>query len=135
MDHQQLFYSSQALLQPNDAFGPIIGSFDQGLDNFMFPYAGFIDSVSDSGMVLPLDAVMNVEEEEEEKSRERNSSGGTSSGASTKPKKDRSKTLVSERKRRSRMKETLYELRSLVPNITKVSFISTLELIHFLHFS
>lgn len=35
-------------------------------------------------------------------------------------KADRSKTLVCERKRRGRMKEMLYTLRSLVPNITKV---------------
>ncbi|OEL17140.1 hypothetical protein BAE44_0021840 [Dichanthelium oligosanthes] len=34
--------------------------------------------------------------------------------------RDRSKTIVSERKRRVRMKEKLYELRSLVPNITKM---------------
>ncbi|KAM0935882.1 putative transcription factor bHLH family [Dioscorea sansibarensis] len=38
----------------------------------------------------------------------------------TRPKRDRSRTLVSERRRRGHMKEQLYELRSLVPNITKM---------------
>ncbi|PAN37761.1 hypothetical protein PAHAL_7G119700 [Panicum hallii] len=38
----------------------------------------------------------------------------------TRKRRDRSKTIVSERKRRVRMKERLYELRSLVPNITKM---------------
>lgn len=41
--------------------------------------------------------------------------------SATRKRRDRSKTIVSERKRRFRMKEKLYELRSLVPNITKVS--------------
>ncbi|KAI5388975.1 transcription factor FER-LIKE IRON DEFICIENCY-INDUCED TRANSCRIPTION FACTOR [Lathyrus oleraceus] len=46
----------------------------------------------------------------------------TSSGGDTKhrSKTDRSKTLVSERRRRGRMKDKLYALRSLVPNITKM---------------
>lgn len=38
----------------------------------------------------------------------------------TRKRRDRSKTIVSERKRRFRMKEKLYELRALVPNITKM---------------
>ncbi|XP_008663139.1 transcription factor BHLH156 [Zea mays] len=45
--------------------------------------------------------------------------GDDVSGA-TRKRRDRSKTIVSERKRRVRMKEKLYELRSLVPNITKM---------------
>ncbi|PWA66831.1 Myc-type, basic helix-loop-helix (bHLH) domain-containing protein [Artemisia annua] len=34
---------------------------------------------------------------------------------------DRTKSLISERKRRSGMKENLYALRTLVPNISKVN--------------
>jgi hypothetical protein len=45
---------------------------------------------------------------------------GDSCSAITKGRRDRSKTIVTERKRRVCMKERLYELRSLVPNITKV---------------
>lgn len=40
--------------------------------------------------------------------------------SATRKRRDRSKTIVSERRRRVRMKEKLYELRSLVPNITKM---------------
>jgi hypothetical protein len=46
----------------------------------------------------------------------------TTATTTKKPKVDRSRTLVSERRRRGSMKEKLYALRSLVPNITKVKF-------------
>ncbi|RLM74186.1 transcription factor FER-LIKE IRON DEFICIENCY-INDUCED TRANSCRIPTION FACTOR-like [Panicum miliaceum] len=45
---------------------------------------------------------------------------GDDASPATRKRRDRSKTIVSERKRRGRMKERLYELRSLVPNITKM---------------
>ncbi|WOL14442.1 transcription factor FER-LIKE IRON DEFICIENCY-INDUCED TRANSCRIPTION FACTOR [Canna indica] len=46
--------------------------------------------------------------------------GDSSSLGAAKTRRDRKKTLISERKRRVRMKESLYELRSLVPTITKM---------------
>lgn len=45
----------------------------------------------------------------------------TESSPEKRKKSDRSTTLISERRRRRRMKEKLYALRSLVPNITKVT--------------
>ncbi|BAS88897.1 transcription factor BHLH156 isoform X2 [Oryza sativa Japonica Group] len=45
---------------------------------------------------------------------------GDGDNSATRKRRDRSKTIVSERKRRVRMKEKLYELRALVPNITKM---------------
>ncbi|XP_062154213.1 transcription factor FER-LIKE IRON DEFICIENCY-INDUCED TRANSCRIPTION FACTOR [Alnus glutinosa] len=44
----------------------------------------------------------------------------TNTTPTKKEKVDRSRTLISERRRRGRMKEKLYALRSLVPNITKM---------------
>ncbi|KAF6167689.1 hypothetical protein GIB67_017184 [Kingdonia uniflora] len=59
--------------------------------------------------------------EVEERDEEENNGDGSSGTPTTKiTKGDRSKTLVSERMRRGRMKEKLYALRSLVPNITKM---------------
>ncbi|CAL5032560.1 unnamed protein product [Urochloa decumbens] len=50
----------------------------------------------------------------------RDDGDGDDASPVTRKRRDRSKTIVSERKRRVRMKEKLYELRSLVPNITKM---------------
>ncbi|XP_057786205.1 transcription factor FER-LIKE IRON DEFICIENCY-INDUCED TRANSCRIPTION FACTOR-like [Salvia miltiorrhiza] len=69
--------------------------------------------------------ITQAEEEELLMDEDDQSSGsGTTTTAtgsrSASGKADRSKTLVSERRRRGRMKEKLYALRSLVPNITKM---------------
>jgi hypothetical protein len=68
-------------------------------------------------IALPsFDGDMGLEAEED--TDEEDSSGTATTTKKTK--KDRSRTLISERRRRGRMKEKLYALRSLVPNITKV---------------
>ncbi|CAA3022965.1 transcription factor FER-LIKE IRON DEFICIENCY-INDUCED TRANSCRIPTION FACTOR [Olea europaea subsp. europaea] len=64
---------------------------------------------------LPQDTKAVEEENDEEES-----SATTTKSTKSNKKVDRSRTLISERRRRGRMKEKLYALRSLVPNITKM---------------
>ncbi|XP_047973782.1 transcription factor FER-LIKE IRON DEFICIENCY-INDUCED TRANSCRIPTION FACTOR isoform X2 [Salvia hispanica] len=76
------------------------------------------------GLVNEMNQAEAEDEEEEYLMDDQDESSG-GSGVTTVPgarggKADRSKTLVSERRRRGRMKEKLYALRSLVPNITKM---------------
>ncbi|KAL2536282.1 Transcription factor FER-LIKE IRON DEFICIENCY-INDUCED TRANSCRIPTION FACTOR [Forsythia ovata] len=56
----------------------------------------------------------------DEENDEEESSATTTTTTKRTTKVDRSRTLISERRRRGRMKEKLYALRSLVPNITKM---------------
>ncbi|CAK9187246.1 unnamed protein product [Ilex paraguariensis] len=76
--------------------------------------------------VSELNSVLNSHHGEvEEKNDGEESSATTTTTTKTtttkrSTKSDRSRTLISERRRRGRMKEKLYALRSLVPNITKM---------------
>ncbi|KAI4322328.1 hypothetical protein L6164_022033 [Bauhinia variegata] len=111
------------------------------LDNQLFSYPGnpldynavnLNGNVYDPGSTLSSFSCFEGEvkggeggEEEEENDGEEDSSATTntaSTSANTTPRRkaDRSKTLISERRRRGQMKEKLYALRSLVPNISKM---------------
>ncbi|CAB4313274.1 unnamed protein product [Prunus armeniaca] len=88
------------------------------------PSASFLGTLSDPSAPL-LTTLPNFDGEMkggEEDHNGEDSSGTTTTTTNTnkRQKVDRSRTLVSERRRRGRMKERLYALRSLVPNITKM---------------
>lgn len=96
-----------------------------GEDMFGFNGAGtlasdlaFVHNSSLSG--LNGDANEGVQEEDNDGDDSSGRARTTTTKCTKKPKVDRSRTLISERRRRGKMKEKLYALRALVPNITKV---------------
>lgn len=78
----------------------------------------FVHNSSLSG--LNGDANGGVQEEDNDGDDSSGRARTTTTKCTKKPKVDRSRALISERRRRGKMKEKLYALRALVPNITKV---------------
>lgn len=99
-------------------FGPIPNP-EADQSSFGFDATILADPTSLHITLPDYDGGIMVEDDEND---EEDSAGTitTPTDAGKRPKVDRSRTLVSERTRRGRMKKKLYALRSLVPNITKV---------------
>lgn len=103
----------------------------QNPDGIMFGFDGTVAQLSDPAsasldITLPYydgDLVFEDNENGDGEDSSATTTTTTTNGGK-RPKVDRSRTLVSERRRRGRMKEKLYALRSLVPNITKVQYIN-----------
>ncbi|KAJ4725010.1 transcription factor FER-LIKE IRON DEFICIENCY-INDUCED TRANSCRIPTION FACTOR [Melia azedarach] len=97
-------------------------------DDDMFGFNGPSTTMSDLSFVLN-SSFSGLNENENGVDGEEDNDGDHCSGTTKttttttnnrQSKAERSKTLISERKRRGRMKEKLYALRALVPNITKM---------------
>lgn len=142
-DHPFLFAPQARISNEDDGFDPVFESYDHELLQFMLFDGGLAGdghlsllregALFDAGghegttatQYLQADAPsgspdLSLEVDDDPPACGGCHDGGDSPGGITKTRRDRSKTLISERKRRVRMKEKLYELRSLVPNITKV---------------
>ncbi|KAK2643466.1 hypothetical protein Ddye_025229 [Dipteronia dyeriana] len=110
------------LIQEENVNDDLTGSMDYDLINgfSVDNQFGFDDTmVSDLNIVFnSLSSTLNGNMKERKEEEDQEDSSDTTTKRTKKT--DRSRTLISERRRRGHMKEKLYALRALVPNITKM---------------